>query len=102
MKTIRHQWLTTHNHSIVLLPEDAVPEEKSFALQQRDGSLINVERVPDCVWTFPVAELPQMFTLMFFNLRKDQMVELIRRNYPEFASIPADKQIIHFIGVKKL
>lgn len=102
MKTIRHQWLTNHNHSIVVLPEGQVPAGSEFGLVQRDNAVINVARVPSCVWTFEMAELPEMFTLMFFGLTKQQMIALLQRNYPQLAALPADQQIIHFIGVKKL
>lgn len=102
MKTIRHQWLTNHNHSIVVLPQGQVPAESEFGLVQRDAAVIRVAKVPSCLWTFAMAELPEMFTLMFFGITKAQMIALLQRNYPQLAALPADQQIIHFIGVKKL
>lgn len=102
MNKIKHQFLSVHNYALIALPTKHVPKETIFQLEQRDGSLITVERSPKAVWSFDPANMADEFTLHIFGMEAKHVLTRLRQIYPDFAALPEANQTFHFIGVKKI
>ena len=97
---IKHQYLTKHNYTTVALPCTMKPEGKMHQLQQKDGSLIDVEYVD--FWQFPLTDLPNVFCMVCFGITAQQLALLLRRQYPALAALPEAEQIVYIFAMKKI
>jgi hypothetical protein len=104
---IKHQWLSTHNFSAVVVPTGSLnidrndkSDRASFELEQRDGSVIKVQYNDH--FTFPLADLPDAFTKVLFGIDKDRMRSNILRAYPDFARLEASQQKINYMIVNRV
>ncbi|MDA3943686.1 MAG: hypothetical protein PF694_09130 [Bacteroidetes bacterium] len=104
---IKHQYLTRHSYSAIAIPAYQVKLERDansnilpWAIEQKDGSILNVEYVDH--FKFSLHDLPNTFTKLLFGIDATQMKMLVHRNYPDLARMEERFQQVAYICVKKL
>lgn len=102
MQTIKHQFVSLHEYGVIALTGDKYIRDETFNLQQRDGSLIPVQRVNGGVWAFSPKDLPQTLTLVLYGVTAETLLKRLKQLNPAYFEEDHSGKIIYFVAVKRL
>lgn len=102
MQTIKHQFVSLHEYSVIALTGDKYIRDETFNLLQRDGSLIPVQRVYGGVWTFSPEDLPKTLTLVLYGITAETLLKRMKQLNPAYFEREHSEKLIYFVAVKRL